>query len=37
MCAKMLTARNRAILWVLLDTGMRASELGGMRFADFDR
>jgi site-specific recombinase XerD len=34
---RMLTARNRAILWVLLDTGMRASELIGMRFMDFDR
>lgn len=34
---RMLTARNRAILWVLLDTGMRASELAGMRFMDLDR
>src|SRR5262249_30518126 len=34
---RMMAARNRAILWVRLDTGMRASELGGMRFADFDR
>jgi site-specific recombinase XerD len=34
---RMLTARNRAILWTLLDTGMRASELIGMRFMDFDR
>jgi site-specific recombinase XerD len=34
---KMLIARNRAILWVLLDTGMRANELCGMRFMDFDR
>ncbi|MBA3824252.1 MAG: tyrosine-type recombinase/integrase [Ktedonobacterales bacterium] len=34
---RMLTTRNRAIMWVLLDTGMRASELGGIRFMDFDR
>src|SRR5579875_7943 len=34
---RMLAARNRAILWVLLDTGMRAMELCGMRFMDFDR
>jgi site-specific recombinase XerD len=34
---RMLTARNRAILWTLLDTGMRSSELAGMRFMDFDR
>lgn len=34
---RMLTARNRAILWTLLDTGMRASELCGMRFMDLDR
>jgi site-specific recombinase XerD len=33
----MLAARNRAVLWVLLDTGMRESELCGMRFMDFDR
>ena len=34
---RMLTARNRAIVWTLLDTGMRANELCGMRFMDFDR
>jgi integrase/recombinase XerD len=34
---RMLTARNRAILWTLLDTGMRASELCGIRFMDLDR
>jgi site-specific recombinase XerD len=34
---RMLAARNRAILWVLLDTGMRTAELRGMRFMDFDR
>jgi site-specific recombinase XerD len=34
---RMMATRNRAILWVLLDTGMRASELCGMRFTDFDR
>src|SRR5262249_12218574 len=34
---RMLAARNRAVLWVLLDTGMRESELYGMRFMDFDR
>lgn len=34
---RMLAARNRAILWVLLDTGMRAMELCGMRFMDLDR
>ena len=33
----MLTARNRAVLWTLLDTGMRASELCGIRFTDLDR
>jgi site-specific recombinase XerD len=34
---RMLTARNRAILWTLLDTGMREAELCGMRFMDLDR
>lgn len=29
--------RNRAILWVLLDTGIRVSELCGLRLSDFDR
>ena len=33
----MLTARNRAVLWMLLDTGMRAEELCRIRFADLDR
>jgi site-specific recombinase XerD len=31
-----LTARNRAILWLLLDTGLQASELCGLRLADVD-
>jgi site-specific recombinase XerD len=30
-------ARNRAILWVLYDTGIRLSELCGLRVGDFDR
>jgi site-specific recombinase XerD len=30
-------ARNRAILWVLYDTGIRLSELCGLRAGDFDR
>jgi site-specific recombinase XerD len=34
---RMMTARNRAIVWVLLDTGMRQAELCGMRFKDLDR
>ncbi len=34
---RMLTARNRAILWILLDTGMRAEELCRIRFMDLDR
>ena len=29
--------RNRAILWLLLDTGIRVSELCGLRLSDFDR
>jgi site-specific recombinase XerD len=33
---RMLTARNRAILWTLLDTGMREAELCGIRFKDLD-
>jgi len=31
------TVRNRAILWVLLDTGIRVSELCALREADVDR
>jgi site-specific recombinase XerD len=31
------TARNRAILWMLLDTGMRLSELRNLRLGDVDR
>jgi site-specific recombinase XerD len=34
---RMLTARNRAIVWMLLDTGIRAEELCRIRFADLDR
>jgi integrase len=34
---RMMTARNRAILWALLDTGMREAELCGMHFIDLDR
>jgi site-specific recombinase XerD len=30
-------ARNRAILWVFYDTGIRISELCGLRLGDFDR
>jgi integrase/recombinase XerD len=30
-------ARNRAILWVFYDTGIRLSELCGLRTGDFDR
>jgi site-specific recombinase XerD len=32
-----MTARNRAILWLLLDTGLSVSELRGLRLADVDR
>jgi len=31
------TARNRAIFWVFYDTGIRVSELCGLRLGDFDR
>ncbi|WP_157506952.1 tyrosine-type recombinase/integrase [Ktedonobacter racemifer] len=33
---KMLTARDRAIFWLLLSTGIRLSELCGLRFMDVD-
>ncbi len=33
---KMLAARDRAILWLLLSTGIRLSELCGLCFADID-
>lgn len=33
---KMLAARDRAILWVLLSTGIRLSEVCGLRFCDMD-
>jgi site-specific recombinase XerD len=32
-----MAARNRAILWLLLDTGLQDSELCGLRLADVDR
>ena len=35
--AERAAARNRAILWVLYDTGIRISELCGLRLTDFDR
>jgi len=35
--AEWATARNRAILWVLFDTGMRASEVCALRLLDVDR
>jgi site-specific recombinase XerD len=34
---KALTARNRAIVSVLLDTGLRRKELAGLRLGDIDR
>lgn len=33
---RMLTARDRAILWLLLSTGIRLSELCGLHFCDID-
>jgi len=36
MLADRATARNRAILWVLFDTGMRISEVCGLRLSDVD-
>ncbi|SRR5579884_102711 len=35
--AERAAARNRAILWVFYDTGIRISELCGLRLSDFDR
>jgi integrase/recombinase XerD len=35
--AERAAVRNRAILWVLYDTGIRVSELCGLRVGDFDR
>jgi site-specific recombinase XerD len=32
-----MTTRNRAILWLLLDTGLQVSELCGLRLTDVDR
>ena len=32
-----MTVRNRAILWLLLDTGLQVSELCGLRLTDVDR
>jgi site-specific recombinase XerD len=32
-----MAARNRAILWLLLDTGLQVSELCGLRLAEVDR
>lgn len=32
-----LTVRNRAILWLLWETGMQVSDLCGLRLADIDR
>jgi len=33
---KALAARDRAVLWLLLSTGIRAGELCGLRFSDLD-
>ncbi len=35
--AERAAVRNRAILWVFYDTGIRISELCGLRLGDFDR
>lgn len=37
MLAERATARNRAILWVLFDTGMRVSEVCALRLVDVGR
>ena len=37
MLAERATARNRAILWLLFDTGMRVSEVCDLRLSDVDR
>ena len=34
--AKFLGSRNRAIVFVLLDSGLRLSELAGMKLVDID-
>ena len=35
--AERASVRNRAIFWLLYDTGIRVSELCGLRLGDFDR
>jgi integrase/recombinase XerD len=35
--AEQATARNQALLWVLIETGIRASEVCGLRLGDVDR
>ena len=37
MIANQAAARNRAILWVLFDTGMYATEVCGLCLGDVDR
>jgi site-specific recombinase XerD len=32
-----VAARNRSIRWVLMDTGMRVSDLCGLRLSDVNR
>src|ERR1700682_460708 len=36
VCCDRVAARNRSILWVFLETGMRASELCRLRLSDVD-